>query len=669
MVAQWVQTGGPGGGYIHSITDDYLFYYVGTFGSVCRIGKGGTLWTTLPGINGAYSLTVSGSTLLAGLDGGGVYRSEDHGMTWYYSVSGLYHGSSIFTFAVNGEDLLAGTGHGVYLSSDHGVNWTPINTGMEDVAVQSLLVKGSDIFAGTIGGGIYRSTNYGTTWLPINNGLKHDSLWVNTLAIVHDTLFAGTWWADGVYRSDDNGDTWTIANSGLGNPDVKTFAVIDTMLIAGTTHGWSYYSVDMGETWGLLDDAPGDVSCFHVSNETILGGTDYGIYFSKDTGDSWESNSDGIISTMITSLYRSGTKLFAGTASCNLFRSENEGTSWEKLNMSDAYITSVLECGTDLFAGASHGVCRSEDGGDSWSPANTGMEFEQISSLAVIEDGTDYLFAGADTSGVFLSTDKGQSWARANNGLTDTLVHCLAVSGTDLFAGTGNGVFLSTDKGASWTHASTGLTGGPVSSLAVNSGNIFAGSTSGVYRSANSGTSWTPANTGLTDLNIKCLLANDKYLFAGTWFDQVFLSEDNGDTWANVNEGLRKIPVLSLALSATDIFAGLRGGGVWKCPLSGIVTSVQPLTGEIQNDFMLEQNHPNPFTDITKICFNVPFRTRVLLNVYDQSGREVRVLTDRELAPGRYEVLFDGKRLPEGVYFYRMQAGEFIQTRKFVLLR
>ena len=151
--------------------------------------------------------------------------------------------------------------------------------------------------------------------------------------------------------------------------------------------------------------------------------------------------------------------------------------------------------------------------------------------------------------------------------------------------------------------------------------------------------------------------------------DQVFLSEDNGDTWTDVHEGLWNIPVLSLALTATDIFAGLRGGGVWKCPLSGIVTSAQPLTGEIQNEFMLEQNYPNPFNDITKICFSVPFRTRVLLKVYDQSGREVSVLADREFAPGRYEESFDGKRLSEGVYFYRMQAGEFIQTKKFVLLK
>ncbi|MBD3348870.1 MAG: T9SS type A sorting domain-containing protein, partial [Candidatus Eisenbacteria bacterium] len=81
------------------------------------------------------------------------------------------------------------------------------------------------------------------------------------------------------------------------------------------------------------------------------------------------------------------------------------------------------------------------------------------------------------------------------------------------------------------------------------------------------------------------------------------------------------------------------------------------------------QNVPNPFNPVTVIGYAVAQPTHVTLVVYDVTGREVTRLVDREVAPGRYKATFDARGLASGVYFARMTAGGFTETRKLVLLK
>jgi hypothetical protein len=126
---------------------------------------------------------------------------------------------------------------------------------------------------------------------------------------------------------------------------------------------------------------------------------------------------------------------------------------------------------------------------------------------------------------------------------------------------------------------------------------------------------------------------------------------------------------MALHISGTDLFAGTRGAGVYRRPLSEMISSVPLLPGEVPAGFSLEQNFPNPFNPGTTIRFSLPRKTRTSLKVFDLLGREVALLVDQEMAAGTYEVPFDGKRLSSGVYYYRLQTGEYLQSRKFLLLR
>ncbi|MGE5797756.1 MAG: sialate O-acetylesterase [Ignavibacteria bacterium] len=87
------------------------------------------------------------------------------------------------------------------------------------------------------------------------------------------------------------------------------------------------------------------------------------------------------------------------------------------------------------------------------------------------------------------------------------------------------------------------------------------------------------------------------------------------------------------------------------------------------NGYVLGQNYPNPFNPATKITFTLPEKSFVTLNVYDALGREASNLVNGEMFPGTYTRQWNAAGLSSGIYFYRLEAGSFIETKKLVLLR
>jgi hypothetical protein len=97
------------------------------------------------------------------------------------------------------------------------------------------------------------------------------------------------------------------------------------------------------------------------------------------------------------------------------------------------------------------------------------------------------------------------------------------------------------------------------------------------------------------------------------------------------------------------------------------VTSVE--NKEIPTKFALYQNYPNPFNPSTTISYDLPVRSRVKLSIYNLLGQEVATLIEGEQEPGRYNVKFDASGLPSGIYFYRLEAGRFIEQKKMILIK
>ncbi len=97
--------------------------------------------------------------------------------------------------------------------------------------------------------------------------------------------------------------------------------------------------------------------------------------------------------------------------------------------------------------------------------------------------------------------------------------------------------------------------------------------------------------------------------------------------------------------------------------------AVNPENNKLPVSFQLMQNYPNPFNPTTNFGFRISEFGFVSIKVYDVLGREVKTLVNEEIPAGSYKVIFDAGDLSSGVYFYKMQAGSFTDTKKFILLR
>lgn len=238
---------------------------------------------------------------------------------------------------------------------------------------------------------------------------------------------------------------------------------------------------------------------------------------------------------------------------------------WVKTDIPvDAQASCFTASGTNIFVGTNLGMFRSTDNGSSWQTANTGLTPIIVHALAA--SGTN-IFAGlSDQIGdgtVAVSTNNGTNWTTTKN--ISTAVFCLAVRGTNIFAGTatGSGVFLSTNNGKNWKNVNVDMQGPTIQAFAVSGSNIFSGTDQGIFLSTNNGINWKSIDSGLTDRYVYSLAVEGTNIFAGATFDGVFLSTDNGTYWSPVNNGLKgyqKISLGALALSGTNVFAGTDSG-------------------------------------------------------------------------------------------------------------
>ncbi|MFA6457505.1 MAG: T9SS type A sorting domain-containing protein, partial [Bacteroidota bacterium] len=242
------------------------------------------------------------------------------------------------------------------------------------------------------------------------------------------------------------------------------------------------------------------------------------------------------------------------------------------------------------------------------------------------------------------------------------------------FAGTDGGIFLTTNNGSNWNEVNSGLTSMDIYSMAVMDTVIYAGASGGgLFRSTNNGTQWNSANNGLTNAAVYALAANGVNLFAGT-FAGVYCSTNNGVQWNAANAGLTNTSVYAMSVSGAYLCVGTFRGGVWRCPLSEIITSTNELHDALPTDFQLLQNYPNPFNPTTTIRYNLVKvdnldKVHVSLTIYDLLGREVATLVKEEQSAGRKEVQWNANSFASGVYFYKIEAGNFVTAKKLILLK
>lgn len=126
----------------------------------------------------------------------------------------------------------------------------------------------------------------------------------------------------------------------------------------------------------------------------------------------------------------------------------------------------------------------------------------------------------------------------------------------------------------------------------------------------------------------------------------------------------------------TSEYKDFNGAEIWFDEIKIINPNAVSVNEEVilENKFQLSQNYPNPFNPVTTISFTIPNVidakiASATLKIYDVLGREVTVLLNETLLPGKYELKFDASNLSSGIYFYQLRNGNFIDTKKLILLK
>lgn len=533
------------------------------------------------------TLLVNGATLLAGTNGGGVFRSTDNGQNW---MPTNLTDRNVQSLAASGTSLFAaGYGAGVFRSTNQGERWDPVNS-FPTLLVNTLSVSGSSIFAGTEYQGVFRSTDQGQTWVAVSRGLPRvangDVTPIVGFAGGGANLFVIT--KHGVFRSTDDGDNWTPAGPIPGNPNVYTLVFSGSSLFAGTGGGGVFRSSDNGQTWIPVNSGLESrvAHALVVSGANLFAATDNGVHVSSNLGSSWTPVNAGLPPVAV-SFAVSGANLFAGTRGAGVFRTTDSGQSWTPADrgLTAMIVNTLAVIGPSILAGVKEGgVYRSDDQGQSWTPVNVGLPHPFTDAAAfVISDSTIYL--GTNGNGVFRSTNQGQIWTPVNEGLTNPDVFALVISGGDLFAGTDTAVFRLTDQGQNWVKAGNGIivnneADPGIYALATQRGAIFAGTYGGgVFRSMDQGNNWTPVNAGLSDRSVISFASRGNDLFVST-YGRVFRSPDLGQRWEQFDEELG-VEVHALLPAGDILFAGsirgvfyLRGDErKWKPVSDGLTTT------------------------------------------------------------------------------------------------
>jgi len=407
-----------------------------------------------------------------------------------------------------------------------------------------------------------------------------------------------------------------------------TIICIPTLLFAQWTRN---ASVPNDEVLSLLNH-----------NDTLYAGTTNVVYRSTDNGNTWSATATLPIVDGISVIFATHNRLFAGTLNQGVFVGSNGGTVWQRvsdgLNRAlGGWTISGLACLGDSLYAATMGAgvfvmnLRTLTG---WTPYNENLLPNVSFNVSAILARNDTLFIGAGANGnAYRRGRSGSAWETLTlqPNAAGLSIGAFATVGNELVTATSivPPLFRSRDNGATWTASATGLQGGIFPKIAAGRGVMFYASNS----------------------------SND--------FFRLFGSIDGGNTWqlltTQFNTQLNDMMILN------DRLLAARNDGLFSFPLSTLNTERD--NSSMRREFRLEQNYPNPFNPSTVISYELPAASEVSLKIYDVLGRETQTLVNARQDAGRYSASFNATNLSSGIYFYRLQASAFSETRKMMLVK
>ncbi|QQS37118.1 MAG: T9SS type A sorting domain-containing protein [Ignavibacteriales bacterium] len=374
--------------------------------------------------------------------------------------------------------------------------------------------------------------------------------------------------------------------------------------------------------------------------------TNAGLFITTNGGSTWDLSATPGFAVDVS--MKSISKIWIGDDAGKIHYTNNRGIDWviqyddptktnfiNYIEMFDA--DNGIAMGDALNGTGAAVILKTTNGGSTWVSMNDsafgGYSGDIWRRLDFIDLNTGYFYeSGINPQKLFKTNNSCQTWSQQ------------ALSGP-----IGNVKFYSENIGL-------------VVRIAVNPN---------VYRTLDGGVQWEPLHFSslvyIQDIEFlpgepsKVWIADD---------NKLYFSSDTGRTWGE--EIVPNITDLSPRdLVFIDGYCGwllCDGGKVYRTTNGNSITSIKT-PSVLVDDYSLKQNYPNPFNPTTKIQFSLREKQNVTLKIYNILGKEIVTVLNEERNAGEHEINFDGSSLPSGIYFYKIQAGDFVVTKKMTLIK
>lgn len=661
--------------------------------------------------------------------GTGLYRSTNSGGSWVkINLPSEPSGFFKIRFANNSAAIVhAATSSGYFRSTNGGLNWVSLLSGsITDIAVNPS--NSSIVYAGKWGDGVYKSTNGGLNWAKVTTtGMPTSN--VGRVALTIGTSNSNKVYTSiarddnshtlGVYVSTNEGASWAnvtppedyMGNQGWYDNIIGVCPANSNIVITGGVTLWK--STNSGSSWTEISDPDihADQHAIEWDSEgnTVYIGNDGGLARSTDQGVSFSTGINYFPITQYVNFdigVSNRGVIYGGSQDNGITGTTDGGLTWNFTMGGDGGGVAIDPI-SSLYIYCTRGVLsgnwsfkryRSTDKGFTWSAVDNGVDPSDQWYTKMRSDRTNPVRLYTNSGPyVYSSTDQGSNWVKLNNSPFPAEIYSIDVSkntggGAVVYASLNSsttGQRLRVYDGGSFFERSSGLPlNVKVRGVATHISNsntayaIMNGYSAGqkVYKTTNRGVNWTNISGNLPDVTMGDLVphpSNSNYLYVGTQMG-CYKTTNNGVNWMRWNNGMPEASIVTemkwidstIENGRFYVAAATYGRSIYVRDVSGDdPIGIVKISGEIPGKFKLEQNYPNPFNPVTNIKFSLPKNEFVKIEVFDLNGKVISVPLNRQMSAGEYNLDFDASHLSSGVYFYRIKAGNFSQSKKMLLIK
>jgi photosystem II stability/assembly factor-like uncharacterized protein len=571
-----------------------------------------------------------------------LFFSKDLGNTWTLGKLPPVGNQNIWGDAypsLSSEVML--TQNSAFRSIDHGNTWQQDSLAFgPNGLIMSFRFLNPDTgyFAGSTNASLFNSPSMigwtndgGATWT-IDTTTSLEGLMVGTVFFTSvNNGFAVKWNVPSIFSTSDGGKTWKESQLSNGIPPLDVCSADGQTVVAAGAGGEILVSKDSGATW--LDLTPPQKIYFssvkYLSSDLVAAiGNSFDLFISKDSCKSWTMH------TLASGL--NAVIAFGDTLNCwicddssRIYHSPDLGISWTFQN--------------------EHNVP---------APALYGIHFFNDSSGCAV-GAMGYITA---------TTNGGAVWTTTSNSPHNLYGVFVASRARAWAVGDAGTIITTSNAFNSWTPQSspTNVTLRSVSFSDTLNGYIL-GDNGTMLKTTDGGTTWSLAQSPASTLNaMKFISTNEGWVVGDS--GKIFTTSTGGANWVSQVSG---VTAKLLSVDFLDAQNGITigNGGIILTTKNGGITGVRTSQGTVPTSVTLEQNYPNPFNPTTTISFAIPSRSLVSLKVFDVLGREVSTILSEELQAGSYTRQWNASAMASGIYFYRLQAGTFTETKKLLLLK